>query len=125
MIPGCITAEKYKKYYHTSICLIPPWLEHKFQWSTLFFFDLGQACSVPYEIWNTIPKDQRPQKPALIMEDTFDGRAFAGIFRDLAKKYGYQFVLDEPWAVGARDYSAQIIKAKSLGVDAIPGCRRP
>ena len=119
VIPGCITAEKYKKYYHTTICLIPPWLEHKFKWSTLFFFDLVQACAVPFEIWNTLPKDQRPQKPALIMEDTFDGRAFAGIFRDQAKKFGYNFVLDEPWSVGAKDYSAQIIKAKSLGVDAI------
>ncbi|MCU0580716.1 MAG: amino acid ABC transporter substrate-binding protein [Desulfobacterota bacterium] len=119
VIPGCITAEKYKKYYHTTICLIPPWLEHKFKWSTLFFFDLVQACSVPFEIWNTLPKDQRPKKPALIMEDTFDGRAFAGIFREQAKKHGYTFALDEPWAVGAKDYSAQIIKAKSLGVDAI------
>ncbi len=119
VIPGCITAEKYRKYYHTSICLIPPWLEHKFQWSTLFFFDLEQACSVPYEIWNTLPKEERPQRPALIMEDTFDGRAFAGIFRKLAEKYGYKFIMDEPWAVGATDYSAQIIKAKSLGVDAV------
>ncbi len=119
VIPGCITAEKYHKYYHTSICLIPPWLEHHFKWSTLYFFDLEQACSVPYEIWNSIPKAKRPQKPALIMEDTFDGRAFAGLFRNLAKKYGYKFVLDEAWAVGAKDYSAQIIKAKSLGVDSI------
>jgi len=119
VIPGCITAEKYRKYYHTSICLIPPWLEHHFKWSTLFFFDLEQACSVPYEIWNSIPEAERPKKPALIMEDTFDGRAFAGLFRNLAKKYGYQFVLDEAWAVGAKDYSAQIIKAKSLGVDSI------
>ncbi len=119
VIPGCITAEKYHKYYHTSISLIPPWLEHKFQWSTLFFFDLVQACSVPYEVMNRIPENERPKKPALIMEDTFDGRAFAGIFRNLAKKYGYKFVLDEPCAVGAKDYSAQIIKAKSLGVDAI------
>jgi branched-chain amino acid transport system substrate-binding protein len=119
VIPGCITAEKYRKYYHTSICLIPPWLEHKFQWSTLFFFDLEQACSVPYEVMNTMPENERPKKLALIMEDTFDGRAFAGIFRNLAEKYGYKFVLDEPWAVGAKDYSAQIIKAKSLGVDAI------
>lgn len=119
VIPGCITAEKYRKYYHTSICLIPPWLEHHFKWSTLYFFDLEQACSVPYEIWNSIPEAERPKKPALIMEDTFDGRAFAGLFRNLAKKYGYQFVLDEPWAVGAKDYSAQIIKAKSLGVDSI------
>lgn len=119
VIPGCITAEKYHKYYHTSICLVPPWLEHHFKWSTLYFFDLQQACSVPYEIWNSIPKDQRPERPALIMEDTFDGRAFAGLFRNLAKKYGYKFVLDEPWAVGAKDYSAQIIKAKSLHVDSI------
>jgi len=119
VIPGCITAEKYRKYYHTSICLIPPWLEHHFKWSTLYFFDLEQACSVPYEIWNSIPEAERPKKPALIMEDTFDGRAFAGLFRNLAKKYGYKFVLDEPWAVGAKDYSAQIIKAKSLGVDSI------
>jgi len=119
VIPGCITAEKYRRYYHTSICLIPPWLEHHFKWSTLYFFDLMQACSVPYEIWNSIPEDKRPKKPALIMEDTFDGRAFAGLFRNLAKKFGYKFVLDEAWAVGAKDYSAQIIKAKSLGVDSI------
>ena len=119
VIPGCITAEKYRRYYHTSICLIPPWLEHNFKWSTLFFFDLGQACSVPYEIWDSLPAAERPKKPALIMEDTFDGRAFAGIFRGLAEKYGYSFALDEPWAVGAKDYSAQIIKAKSLGIDAI------
>ena len=119
VIPGCITAEKISQilpYLHLSD---PPWLEHHFKWSTLFFFDLGQACSVPYEIWNSLPETERPKKPALIMEDTFDGRAFAGLFRDLAKKYGYQFVLDEPWAVGAKDYSAQIIKAKSLGVDSI------
>ena len=119
VIPGCITAEKYKKYYHTTICLIPPWLERHFKWSTLFFFDLGQACAVPYQIWEKMPEDVRPKKPALLMEDTFDGRAFAGIFRDIAKKYGYHFVLDEPLAVGSKDYSAQILKAKDLGVDSI------
>ena len=119
VIPGCITAEKFKRYYHTSICLVPPWLEKKFQWSTLFFFDLEQACAVPYQLWDKLPAEQRPKKPALLMEDTFDGRAFAGLFRAIAEKYGYAFVLDEPLAVGAKDYSAQIIKAKNLGVDAI------
>ena len=37
VIPGCLAAEKFKRYYHTSICLVPPWLEKKFKWSTLFF----------------------------------------------------------------------------------------
>jgi branched-chain amino acid transport system substrate-binding protein len=119
VIPGCITAEKFKRYYHTSICLVPPWLEKNFQWSTLFFFDLEQACAVPFELWGKLPEGKRPQKPALLMEDTFDGRAFAGLFRSIGEKYGYQFALDEALAVGARDYSAQVIKAKQLGVDAI------
>lgn len=119
VIPGCITAEKYKRYYHTSICLVPPWLEKKFQWSTLFFFDLEQACAVPYQLWDKLPAEKRPKKPALLMEDTFDGRAFAGLFRSIAQKYGYQFALDEALAVGSKDYSAQIIKAKNAGVDAI------
>lgn len=119
VIPGCITAEKFKRYYHTSICLVPPWLEKNFQWSTLFFFDLEQACAVPYQLWDKLPADKRPKKPALLMEDTFDGRAFAGLFRSIAEKYGYKFALDEALAVGSKDYSAQIIKAKSAGVDAI------
>jgi len=119
VIPGCITAEKYHKYYHTSICLIPPWLQHHFKWSTVYFFDLGQACSVPYQIWNRLPKEKRPKRPALLMEDTFDGRAFAGIFRKLAKKYGYKFVMDTSLGVGLKDYSSQIVKAKSLNVDSI------
>jgi branched-chain amino acid transport system substrate-binding protein len=119
VIPGCTTAEKYKKYYHASICLIPPWLEKKFKWSTLFFFDLEQAVAVPFQLWNSLPKEQRPKKAALLMEDTFDGRAFAGLFRSIAQKNGYSFVLDETLAVGAKDYSAEILKAKSLGVDAI------
>ncbi|MEW6663825.1 MAG: amino acid ABC transporter substrate-binding protein [Thermodesulfobacteriota bacterium] len=119
VIPGCITAEKYQTYYHTSICLVPPWLEKNFKWSTLFFFDLEQACSVPYQIWETLPAADKPKKPALLMEDTFDGRAFAGLFRSIAQKFGYQFALDEALVVGSKDYSAQILKAKQLGVDAI------
>jgi len=119
VIPGCITAEKYHKYYHTSICLIPPWLQHHLKWSTVYFFDLGQACSVPYQIWNRLPKEKRPKRPALLMEDTFDARAFAGIFRKLAKKYGYKFVMDTSLGVGLKDYSSQIVKAKSLNVDSI------
>lgn len=119
VIPGCMTAEKYKKYYHTTICLIPPWLEQKFKWSTLFFFDLGQACDIPYQVWDSLPASDKIKKPALLMEDSFDGRAFAGIFRDLAKKHGYTFALDEPWAIAQKDYSSLVVKAKSLGVDAI------
>jgi hypothetical protein len=50
-------------------------------------------------------------------EDTFDGRAFAGIFRKLADVTDTSSSWTSP-GLCAKDYSAQIIKAKSQ-VDAI------
>jgi branched-chain amino acid transport system substrate-binding protein len=119
IIPTSIIADKYKKYYHTTTCLIPPWKEKKFKWSTLFFFDLGQAAAVPYEVMNSMDEGFRPKKLALLMEDTIDGRAFGGGFKAMADKYGYSFTVNEPMAVGAKDYSSQILKLKTKGVDGI------
>jgi len=117
IVPTCIVADKYKKYYHCTTCLLPLWLEHKFQWSTLFFFDLGQASDVPFQILNTVPEGERPKRLALLMEDSLDGRGFGGGFRASAKKFGYTFALDEPWAIGAKDYSSQILKLKANNID--------
>lgn len=119
VIPGCIAAEKHRRLYVTSMCVFPPWHEQKFKYSTLMFWELPQACSTPYVIWNSLPEAQRPKKPALIMEDTFDGRAIGGAFKDQAAKHGYKFALDVSAPVGSKDYSSQIIKAKTLGVDAV------
>jgi branched-chain amino acid transport system substrate-binding protein len=119
VIPTCMTADKYKKYYHATTCLVPPWAQQKFKWSTLFFFDIMQAASNPYEILNSMDEKDRPKRLAMLMEDTIDGRAFGGAFKEMAKKYGYKFVVDEPLAVGAKDYSSQILKLKSKKVDGI------
>lgn len=119
VIPGCVSAEKYRKYYHASACFIPPWLEHNFQWSTIFFFDMAEAAKVPFNLLNQIPEADRPKKIGILMEDTFDGRALGGVIRDQASKMGYQFAYDEPLSPGAKDYTSQILKAKDLGVDAI------
>ena len=72
VIPTCMTADKYKKYYHATTCLIPPWAEQKFKWSTLFFFDIMQAASVPYELLNIMSDTDRPKRLAILMEDTID-----------------------------------------------------
>jgi len=119
ILPTCMTADKYKKYYHCTTCLLPPWKEGKYKWSTLFFFDLGQASDVPFQLMNSLSKADRPQRLALLMEDTIDGRAFGGGFKDSAKKFGYSFVVDEPMAVDAKDYSSQILKFKTKDVDGI------
>ena len=119
VIPACVVAEKYKKYYHASISWVTPWLKHKFKWSTLFFFDVEQGAAVPFQLWNSLPKDKRPKKPALFVEDVADGRVIASLFQSVSRKYGYGFALSETLPAGATDYSAQIRKAKAMGVDAI------
>jgi branched-chain amino acid transport system substrate-binding protein len=119
VLPTCVTAEKYKKYYHATTIWPPVWQEQKFKWSTAFFFTPMQASEVPFIIFKSLPESERPKTIALLMEDSIDGQAFGGCFRDSAKKYGYTFALDEPWAVGAKDYSAQILKAKAKEVDAM------
>jgi len=119
IMPSCVTAEKYKKYYHATTCLLPVWQAQKFKWSTLFFFDMGQFSAIPYEIWNSLPESDKIKRPAMLMEDTMDGRGLGGGLRAFAEKYGYKFIMDEPWAVGAKDYSSQILKLKAKKVDAL------
>lgn len=119
VITGCITAEKYKQYYHGTACFIPLWQERNFQWSTMLFFDLVENCSIPYELWNEFPAEERPKNPAIFMEDTFDARGLAGVLREQAKAYGYDLKVDISWAPGAKDFSTQILRAKEANVDAI------
>ena len=119
VIPGGVTAEKHQKYYHATACFIPPWLEHDFKWSTLLFFDMAQTASVPFQIWNMLPEEERPRRAALFMEDTYDGRAFGKAIRERAAAFGYGFILEASLAPGAADFSPQIERAGKLGVDAI------
>ncbi|HNU10325.1 MAG TPA: amino acid ABC transporter substrate-binding protein [Rubrivivax sp.] len=116
---GALAAEKYKKFYMITTMWPHDWGPKKFKWSALFFYDAAGGAEVPFKIWESLPPDQRPKKPALVVEDSPDGQGFGGVFKSLAKKYNVQFVLDEPWAMGAKDYSAYILKMKARGADAV------
>ncbi|ODU10020.1 MAG: hypothetical protein ABS84_06130 [Rubrivivax sp. SCN 71-131] len=116
---GALAAEKYKKFYMITTLWPHMWVPKKFKWSALFFFDAGGGAEVPFKIWESLPEAERPKKPALVVEDSPDGQGFGGVFKDLAKKYKVNFVLDEPWAMGSKDYSAYILKMKARGADAV------
>jgi branched-chain amino acid transport system substrate-binding protein len=118
-VAGATVAEKYQKFYMITTCWPFLWEPQKFKWSALFFFDAGGGAEVPFKIWATLPEKDRPKKPALVMEDSLDGKGFGDGFKAHAKKYGYTFAVDEPWAIGAKDYSAQILKMKAAKVDAM------
>jgi branched-chain amino acid transport system substrate-binding protein len=118
-VAGAIVAEKYKKFYMITTCFPFEWQPHKFKYSALFFFHPGIGAEVPFQIWEKLPADQKPKTPALVSEDTPDGKGFGGAFVAAAKKYGYKFAVNDPWAVGATDYSALITKLKGANVDAM------
>ncbi len=119
VIPGMITAEKYQKYYHGTVIWVPDFLEHNFKWCTMYFFDVVQGAATPFETLNSLPENLRPQKTALFLEDSTDGKPVGDLWTALAEKYGYKIVLRESIPIGTEDLSNQIIKAKSIGVDAI------
>lgn len=119
VIPGCIVAERNNVYYHATGCFASNWLAHRFQSSTLLFVDMEQLVRVPFEIWRSLPEDQRPRKAALLMADTFDGLALGGMFQKKAQAYGYQFILNESLPSQSGDYAGLIQKAKEKKVDAI------
>lgn len=119
VIPACIVAEKYKKFMAATVCFPFMWTPNKFKWSSNMFFHAHLASEVPFKVWETLPQEQRPKNLALILEDTPDGAGFGAGFVESAKKYGYTFVVNEPMAVGARDYSSQILKMKFKKVDAV------
>ena len=119
VIPGMITAEKYKTYYHGTVIWIPDFLKHNFQWCTMYFITIESIAAAPYEIWNSLPEDQRPKRLALFVEDSTDGKQIGELLVGLAEKYGYEIVLQEFMEMEAKDYSSQIFEAKSMGVDAI------
>jgi len=119
VLPGMVMAEKHKTYYHGSVIWKPTFLENNFQWCTMYFFEIGDAATMAYQVWNSLQEGQRPQRPAIFMEDTMDGSQMGDGLAALAEKFGYKIALRESLAVGGKDFSQQIMRAKSEGVDAI------
>lgn len=119
VLAGLIMAEKYQKYYHATVIWIPLFLEHSFQWGTVYFFNTDQGGAMAFEVMDSLPEEQRPKRSAIFVEDRVDGKHIGDMWAALAEKYGYKIVLRETMGTGAKDFSSQIIKAKSMGVDAI------
>jgi branched-chain amino acid transport system substrate-binding protein len=119
VIPGMIVAERYKKYYHGTVIWIPVFLEHKFKYSTMYFFDIAQGGAMPFDLWNSLPKDQRPKKIGLYIEDSPDGKNIGDGWEKIAAKYGYKVALRVSMGIGAKDFTSQIRQGKAAGVDAI------
>jgi branched-chain amino acid transport system substrate-binding protein len=112
-------AEKYKVFYMISPCWPFMWLPNNYQWSTLVFFTAPSAAELPFKIRKSLPESERYNRIALLVEDSPDGAGFGDGFEHFAKEYGLKFALHEPRAIGAKDYTSQILKMKAKKVDAL------
>ncbi len=118
-LAAATVCEKYKMYYPIATSWLEDIEKGNFKWTSDFFTSAAEAAHAPFLIWEALPKEQRPQRPALMMEDNQDGQGFGGGFKAFAKQYGYTFVVDEPYAPGMKDFSSFILKWKAAKADAL------
>ena len=118
-LAAATVAEKYKMYYSIATSWLDFVEKENYKYVSDFFTDTGRAAIAPFEIWKKLPAEQRPKNPALLVEDSPDGQGFGGGVRATAKAAGVTFAIDEPFNVGANDFSAQILKYKAAKVDAL------
>jgi len=75
-------AEKYKVYFQIVISWLDFIEKENFKWVSDMFTSTTEAARTPFLIWEEqLPKDQRPKRPALMMEDNQDGQGFGMGFK--------------------------------------------
>jgi branched-chain amino acid transport system substrate-binding protein len=111
--------EKYKVFFFITCSWLDQIGEQNFQLASDFFFSGVSASKSAFDVWEMQPKDKRPQRIWLMMEDNSDGQGFANGFRTHAKNLGYNIAVDEPYTPGTKDFSSSILKAKAKKCDAL------
>jgi len=118
-LAAATVCEKYKLYFAMTCTWLDEVGKQNYKWATDFFFTGLSAAEVPFLIWKALPEADKIKRPALLLEDDMNGQGFGARFRQWADKYGYAFVEDDPYPVGAKDFSSQILKMKGAKADAL------
>jgi len=112
-------ADKYNMYYAINTSWTDFIRKDNFKWASDMFVSTSSASQSPFDVWATMPADQRPTKIAMMMEDNPDGQGFGAGFVTNAAKYGYTIVDNDAYTPGSKDYSSSILKMKSTGADCL------
>lgn len=118
-IAAATIAEKYRVFYSMTFCWHEDAEKGQFKYASDIFSSASKATETPFLIWESWPKDQRPKRPALMMEDTQDGQRLGTGFKHFAEQYGYKFVVDDPCQLSLKDFSSLILKWKAAKADAL------
>jgi branched-chain amino acid transport system substrate-binding protein len=72
-----------------------------------------------------VPEAQRPKKVAIFQEKTDWGKELGDLWEKEAAAHGYQIVVRAEYAVGAKDFSDIILKAKAAGAETLLSLPNP
>lgn len=102
------------------------WKVHQQGYKYLFspFIKSPGIASGTFEFFNTLPGGERPKRVGILQEQTDWGVELGGLWREEAKKAGYEVVVYEEYAPGSQDFTDLILKAKETDVElllALPG----
>ena len=90
------------------------------------FFKSPDISKATFQMLNDfLPEAQRPKKVAMFLEKTDWGKELGDLWAKEAPGYGYQIVLRAEYAVGTKDFSDIILKAKNVGADAMLSLPNP
>jgi branched-chain amino acid transport system substrate-binding protein len=90
------------------------------------FFKSPDIAKATFQMLNDyLPEAQRPKKVAIFQEKTDWGKELGDLWEKEAPAHGYQIVLRAEYAVGAKDFSDIILKAKDAGADAMLSLPNP
>ncbi len=96
------------------------WSIHQRAYKYLFspFPKSPELAVETYRMLNAyVPADQRPRRVGIFAERTDWGRELANLWTTRSTEFGYQVVFQGDYAVGARDLSDLILRAKAAGVE--------
>src|SRR3972149_3450265 len=72
-----------------------------------------------------LPEAQRPKKVAIFQEKTDWGKELGDLWMKEAAAHGYQIVLQAEYAVGSKDFSDIILRAKNAGAETLLSLPNP
>jgi branched-chain amino acid transport system substrate-binding protein len=72
-----------------------------------------------------VPEGQRPKKVAMFLEKTDWGKELGDLWQKDAASLGYQVVMRAEYAVGSKDFSDIILRAKNAGADSLLALPNP
>jgi len=90
------------------------------------FFKSPDIAKATFQMLNeNLPEEQRPKKVAIFQEKTDWGKELGDLWEKEAPGHGYQITLRAEYAVGAKDFSDIILKAKNAGAEAMLSLPNP